>query len=163
MPNYATPFSDPGGNGSVAYPSEAGQLISNVYTFRLGRDGLPNTLLANDIVDIGILPANCTIEDAFIVTDDLDTNGTPLISLDVGVMNGTPGDVVSARNLVAGQELFLADQTARTGGVSRMTRVQGFRVPPSDRDRSIGVRVAAAAATWATGNPTFALHLAIRG
>jgi hypothetical protein len=163
MPNYATPFSDPGGNGQVAYPSEAGQLISNRYTFQLGRNGIPNTLLANDIVDIGILPANCTIEDILIDTDDLDTNATPLISVDVGIMSGTPGDVVSARSLVAGQEAFLADTTARTGGIARTTRQQILRVAPVGFDRSIGVRIVAVAATWAAAGTAFNVQVAIRG
>jgi hypothetical protein len=163
MPNYATPFSDPGGNGQVAYPSEAGQLISNRYTFQLGRNGIPNTLLVGDIIDIGILPANCTIEDVVIDTDDFDTNATPTISFDVGIMTGTPGDVVSARSLVAGQEAFLTDTTARTGGLSRTTRQQIMRVAPTGSDRSIGVRLAAVAATWATTNPTFTVQVSIRG
>lgn len=161
MPNYASQFTDPGGNGSVAYPSEAGQVVSNRYTFQLGRNGIPASLLVNDIIDLGLLPAGCTVEDVIIDTDDLDTNGTPTISLDVGIMTGTPGDVVSART--CGQEFFAGDQTARTGGVTRMTRSQGFRVPATGADRSIGVRVATAAATWATGNPSFTLQVRIRG
>ena len=163
MPNYATPFSDVAGNGQVAYPSTAGEVISNRYTFRLGRDGVPSTLLANDIVDIGILPANCTIEDILIDTDDMDTNGTPTISLDVGIMSGTPGDVVSARTLVAGQEAFVGDTTARTGGIARTTRQQILRVAPAPVDRSIGVRVATAAATWAAAGTALTVQVAIRG
>lgn len=105
-------------------------------------------LVANNIFDVGILPAFHTVVDAVLITDDLDSNGTPLVSLDVGLLTGTPGDNVSSTR-VCGAEFFSADTTARTGGVSRMSLASGFRVQPTGTDRSIGLKVNAAPATAA--------------
>lgn len=106
-------------------------------------------IVLNDIIDIGVLPAYHTVTDMVLYADDLDTNGTPLIALDVGIMSGTPGDITSART--SGNEFFAADVSARTGVISRMSKPAGFIVKPTEADRSIGVKIQAAAATAAAG------------
>ena len=106
-------------------------------------------IVLNDIVDLGVLPANHTVTDMILIPDDLDTNGAPTIALDVGIMSGEPGDTVTART--CGNEFFAADQSARTGVISRMSKPAGFRVQPTGADRSIGVKFQAAAATAAAG------------
>ncbi len=106
-------------------------------------------VVLNDVIDLGVLPGYHTITDAILYTDDLDTNGSPTIALDVGIMSGTPGDTVNARTI--GNELFAADTTARTGGVARMSKAAGFNIKPTETDRSIGVKIQAAAATAAAG------------
>lgn len=103
----------------------------------------------NDIIDIGILPANHTISDAILFPDDLDSNGTPLCALDVGIMSGTPGDAVSART--CGAEIFAASTAAQTGSVVRPTLKSAITILPSNIDRSIGVKFQAAAATAVAG------------
>lgn len=149
MPTYASKWTNADGNGNTITADCAGDSIRNVYEINFAEAPFRGvTLLANDLIDIGILPANHTIVDMAIDTDDLDSNGAPLISLDVGILSGTPGDTVSARTM--GNEFFAADTTARTGGVSRMTKSAGFRVAPTGADRSIGVKVVAAAATQAS-------------
>jgi hypothetical protein len=105
--------------------------------------------ILNDIIDIGVLPAGHTVSDAILLSDDLDSNGTPLMALDVGIMSGTPGDPSASRT--CGNELFAADTAVRTGASSRMTKVAGFNILPTDTDRSIGVKIQAAAATAAAG------------
>lgn len=123
----------------------AGDVIVNDYFY----DITAANIVLNDIIDIGTLPANHTVSDAVLIVDDLDTNGTPTIALDVGIMSGTPGDTASART--CGNELFAADTTARTGGTSRMSKSAGFTIKATEADRSIGVKIQAAAATAAAG------------
>lgn len=123
----------------------AGDVVVNDYFF----DIKASQIVLNDIIDLGILPANHAISDAILITDDLDTNGTPTLALDVGIMSGTPGDTLSART--CGNELYAADTTARAGGTSRMTKTAGFILKPTESDRSIGVKIQAAAATAAAG------------
>lgn len=123
----------------------AGEEIINDYFY----DIPAGQIVLNDIIDMGILPAYHTISDAILIADDLDTNGTPTIALDVGIMSGTPGDTVSART--CGNELFAADIGARTGAISRPTKPAGLLIKPAEFDRSIGVKIQAAAATAASG------------
>lgn len=123
----------------------AGETIVNDYFFDI--TAAQNIL--NDIIDLGVLPAYHTVSDAVLLSDDLDTNGTPLLALDVGIMSGTPNDTVTART--CGNEMFAADVAARTGVSSRMSKVAGFNILPTEADRSIGVKIQAAAATAAAG------------
>jgi len=123
----------------------AGDTFANDYFI----DVTAAQVVLNDILEIGILPAYRTIADAVLIVDDLDTNGTPTIALDVGLMSGTVGDAVSART--CGNELFAADTTARTGGATRMSAKGGFLIKPTEEDRSIGVKFQAASASPAAG------------
>jgi hypothetical protein len=137
------------GNGSTGYlpvssPACAGSTVQNFYEL----DIAGKTLALNDVIDLGPLPANCTVGDVFLITDDIDTNGTPLISLDAGLMSGAVGENNAARTV--GQELFAASTIARTGGVERASRKEAFRIAPVGYDRSLGLKVTAAPATQAT-------------
>lgn len=123
----------------------AGDVIVNDYFVDL----LASEIVLNDVVDIGILPANHTVVDMFMIPDDLDTNVAPTLTLDVGIMSGTPGDTISART--CGNEFFAASTAAQTGVVATMTKKEGFLVKPTAADRSIGVKFQAAAATAAAG------------
>jgi hypothetical protein len=149
MPNYASKWTNNDGNGNTVTADGAGEVIRNVYEINFAEAPFRGvTLLTNDLIDIGILPANHTIADIFIDTDDIDTNGTPLMSVDVGMMSGTPGDTVSVRTV--GQEFFAGDTTVRTGGLARTTRSSAMRVAPTGADRSFGVKIVAQAATQAS-------------
>ena len=106
---------------------------------------LPVALALNDQIEMVILPADHVPIDFWYDSDDLDTNGTPLIAFDIGLMSGTPGDAVSARTI--GTEFFSADISPRTGVLARTTRSQSQRIFPQPFDRSIGIKVQAAAAT----------------
>jgi hypothetical protein len=125
--------------------SGAGNVFANDYFIDL----TAAQVVLNDVIDLGVLPGYHTISDAILIVDDLDSNGTPTIALDVGIMSGTPGDTVNARTI--GNELFAADTTARAGGTARMTKSAGFTIKPTELDRSIGVKIQAAAATAAAG------------
>jgi len=123
----------------------AGHVIANDYFV----DVTAAQIVLNDIVDLGILPANHTVVDAILIPDDLDTNASPTVALDVGIMSGTPGDDTSART--CGTELFAASTAAQGGTPTRMSAKTGFTILPTANDRSIGVKFQAAAATAAAG------------
>lgn len=123
----------------------AGDVVVNEYFV----DVTAAQVVLNDIVDLGVLPAYHKVIDAILIPDDLDTNGTPTLALDVGIMSGTPGDTVTART--CGNEFFAADIGARSGALARMSKAAGFTVQATEADRSIGVKFQAAAATAAAG------------
>lgn len=114
-------------------------------------------LAAGDIIEIGQLGPYCHVGDAILMTDDLDTNGTPLVTLDVGIMSGLPGVIDAGRT--CGNELFAADVVGRAGGISRMTKIEGFRIATTEEYRSIGVKVVAAPATPVASGSRITLQL----
>lgn len=103
----------------------------------------------DDVIELGILPAGYVPVDAILVTDDLDSNATPTITLDLGLISGVAGLVSNART--CGNEAFAASIVAQTGGLARPTKANFAQVAPTDADRGIGIKVAAAAATLVVG------------
>lgn len=149
MAIYALKWSADAGRGNVIVPDCAGDIVRNRYELDLAGPVLKGvTLQVGDIIDLGPLPANYTVMDIFIDCDDLDSNGTPTLAFDVGIMSGTPGDTVTART--CGKEFFDASTVAQAGGVARTTLKTAFRVAPVGYDRSIGLKITAAAATQPT-------------
>lgn len=128
----------------IATPDCAGDVVANLYEF----DIAGNTLALNDIIDVGVLPAYATVVDAILISDDLDTNGSPTVTLDVGLMSGEVGSKDGART--CGAELFAASNVAQAGGTARMSLASGFRIASAGVDRSIGIKIKAAIATQAT-------------
>jgi hypothetical protein len=115
----------------------AGDLVVN----RFFVDLKAADLVANNVIDLGVLPAGHTIHGAQLIADDLDT-GTA-ITLDVGLMSGTVGTNDAARTV--GQELFVASTAAQTGAVaSTSTTKTALTITPVGNDRSIGVKIVAA-------------------
>lgn len=131
------------GNRAVVTPECAGEVVANHYEF----DITGVALAANDIIDLGILPAYCTVVDAILISDDLDTNGAPTLACDVGVMSGEIGSKDVART--CGNELFAASNVGQAGGVARPTKKEAFRIASAGIDRSIGLKITTAAATQA--------------
>lgn len=123
--------------------------LSGTATVLEGEFTVPAGLAAGDVIEMLFLPAGVSVVDVMLLADDLDSNGTPTLALDVGIVSGMAGDDDPART--CGNEFFAADTTARAGGVARMSRIGGFRVPRSDTRRGIGIKVATAAATLAVG------------
>lgn len=143
MPNFASQFST--NKLATATSHAAAAAIVNEYFI----DVTAAQLVLNNIFDIGVIPAGHKVTDMVLVPDDLDTNGTPLIALDVGVMSGIPGDTISART--SGNEFFSLTAAAQTGVPVRMSSKSGFTNQATGADRSIGVKVATAPATAAAG------------
>lgn len=115
-------------------------------------------LALNDIIEIGVLPAYHYLVDAILIVDDLDSGGTPAITLDVGIMSGDAGDDDDSRT--CGDEIFDGDDSAQAGGMSRMSNTAGFLLASSSDHRGIGVKVATAAATHQNGKITLVLQYA---
>lgn len=112
---------------------------------------------AGAIIDIGTLPAGHTVVDATLIPDDLDTNGSPTITLDVGLLSGTPGDDAVR---TCGAELFSASTAAQAGTPTRMSLKSGFTIASVGYDRSIGVKVNAGPATAAAGRIRLQVRMA---
>lgn len=122
----------------------AGDVIVNDYFYDL--PAAQN--LTGDIIDIGILPAYHTVSDIILFADDLDT-GSAAMTLDVGLMSGTPGDTTNTRT--CGAEFFAASTSAQASTVARPTLKTAFTQIATELDRSIGVKVLLQAATAAAG------------
>jgi hypothetical protein len=129
---------------STITSASAGQVIANDYFF----DITAAQINAGEIIDLGVLPAGHTVSDAILIADDLDT-GAAAITLDVGIMSGTPGDDVSVRT--CGAEIFSGSVGGQAGVVGRPTLASAFKILPTDADRSIGVKIVVDAATAAAG------------
>lgn len=103
----------------------------------------------NDVFDLIVLPAGHKLVDAILDVTDLDTGGSPALTLSVGTLAGTPGDTVLA-NRTASENVIAASTVGQAGGVARAA-VAGFTdIAPQDTDRSIGVLCKAAPQTGAT-------------
>lgn len=132
-----------------ALPTVTGDCAGDVVSADYFMDVTAAQIVAGDIIDLGPLPAYHTVSDAILIPDDLDTNGAPTLTLDVGIMSGTPGDTTSVRT--CGAEIFSASTAGQTGVVARPTLPSAFKILPTELDRSIGVKFLAGAATAAAG------------
>lgn len=126
------------GSVTAVAPANAGELVSTraEFTFTAGQ------LTLNQIVEMAPLPAGCDLVDAILDSDDLDDDGTPAITLDVGIMSGDAG--VDANDRTCGDEIFDGSTVAQAGGVVRPTAAKAFRIARSNVDRGIGLKVATA-------------------
>ncbi|MBO3760342.1 hypothetical protein [Ciceribacter sp. L1K22] len=129
---------------TVPFPAFAGAVVGLRFAHTLSA-----APAANDIIELApILPGLVPL-DMILDSDDLDTDGTPAITLDVGIMSGVWGVNDGARTV--GAEFFSGSTVAQTGAVARPTLKTAFRVAPSDTARSIGVKIATAADVFAAG------------
>ncbi len=106
--------------------------------------------VANDIIEMGVLPAGHVPVDVIYSATDLDTNGTPTHAVSFGVLNANKDDIsvvaadggaAWATGLTIGQTGALARQTANV-----LASVQALTTP-----RSLGFKVTTASATKAAG------------
>lgn len=119
----------------------AGEEVAQLFEF-----AMPATALAvGDIIELGILPAYNSTSDAILICDAVGAS----FAFDVGIMSGEVGDKTSVRT--SGAELFAAAPTGAAGGVLRTTLPSAFTIQSEERDRSIGVKVTAAATAQAAG------------
>ncbi|MFN8760254.1 MAG: hypothetical protein ACK5XA_15775 [Tagaea sp.] len=109
---------------------------------------LSGALGLNNVIEMMVLPAGHKLVDAILESTDLDTGGSPAITLSVGTMAGTPYDPTFASRGVTAN-VIAASTIGQAGGVARAA-VAGFStIAGQDTDRSIGVLVAAGPATGA--------------
>lgn len=133
-------------NGSLPIKSadSAGDVICQDFFY----DITAAQLLTGDIIDMGILPAYHTVTDMILISSDIDT-GSAAVTLDVGLMSGTPGDSTNTRT--CGAEFFAASVSGQAGAIDRMSLPGGFKVLATQADRSIGVKILLQPATAAAG------------
>ena len=137
------------------YPRGAGEIV----TVRAAVTLLAAQVAINNVIEMMAMPDNCRLVDMTLIATDLDTNVSPTITLDAGLVSGTFGDDDNTRT--CGAEFFDGDTSAQAGGVARMSLATGFNVEPSATTRGIGVKIAAAAATAAGGTITLIAQFAV--
>jgi hypothetical protein len=97
---------------------------------------LSAALVINDVIQMVKIPKGATVTDVTLATDDLDSNGTPAIVLEVG----DDGDT----------DRFIAASTvAQAGGVTTLGNIAGFGYAYT-AENTIDVKVPTAPATGAT-------------
>ena len=121
---------------------------------------LTAAFVVNDIIEFGSLPANMLVADWYLDTDDLDSGGSPAITLDVGMLNAAKDDIDTT---ISGGAAWLASSTvAQAGGLVRAVASSFTRMTvDAANDRPFGVKVSTAPATGATTG-TLALTVTLR-
>ena len=117
----------------VPTPHRAGEVTTVRAEFALSA-----ALVINDTIDAVVVPAGHVVTDMVLTTDDLDTNGAPAVTLDVGIKGGDT------------DQFFAASTVAQAGGVVRPTVKTAFRDVATTSDRVVQILVKAAPATSAT-------------
>jgi hypothetical protein len=104
---------------------------------------------ADDVIEMVILPAGYVPVEAILATEDCDSDATPAITLDLGLIDGAAGAADNAR--LCGNEGFAASTVAQAGGIARPDKKDWALIAPTDADRGIGLKVAAAADVLVVG------------
>ena len=110
---------------------------------------VPAGLALNDVIEFGAYPADTMAVDLIVTTQDLDTNATPTIVLNAGILSGDYAKADASRT--CGAEFISASTVGQAGGVARAVVATGLLGAPSLSDRGFGLKVATAAATLAVG------------
>ena len=110
-----------------------------------GKYEIAAALVINDTIALCKLPAQEVPVDLVLNCDDLDSDGTPAIVLDVGIYDPETG------NPTSDPDCFIdASDVAQAGGIARMNVVAGRELAPVNYDRSVRATVVTAPATGAT-------------
>lgn len=144
-----------------ATPDAAGDMVENTFEVDITDPIFAGQLpfQVGDIIEFGQLPADVRAVDYFWDNDALDTNGTPTLAGNMGLLTGVPGTNDATRTLA---------NVVETGGAfgaaafRRMTNGNFPRIAPVSYDRGIGLVLTAAAATLATTGK-LRLHLETKG
>lgn len=141
----------------IPTPSAAGEVVA----VRFGHLLTTAQHVTGNIVELGVLPANCTVVDAIFDADDIDSATT--LELDIGLMSGLPGETLDEQGnaRTCGDELFDGITTGRSAGVERLTLPDAFRIAASDKDRGVGLKIVAQG-TAVEGNVGLTLLIASR-
>lgn len=146
---------------SKYYPGAAPHSAREVHQVD-GIVSLPDTLAANDLAKLVELPAHCIPVDCVLISDDLDTNATPTIVFDVGILNAAGTDLVPSSDLIS------ASIIGQTGGTERMnskecsfapaTWLAEATSPKIYAKKTVALKVTTVAATKAAGYVYFRLY-----
>ena len=104
-----------------------------------------------DIIEFAGVPAYHVLDTITVLSDQVDSNGTPTITYDLDFLTGAPSDLAG---LVAGTRTMsttlnpgAAGVPLRAGGQLASTVVAMGRQVASTSDRNIGMKITAVAAT----------------
>lgn len=115
-------------------------------------------LAASDIIDLGPLPAGLTPLDVTLISDDLDTGGSPAITLSVGILNAGKTDLGSGT-----YDTFISASTVgQAGGLVRATTVNTYFSASSTSERRLGIKVVTGPATGAAAGKKIAVLLKVQ-
>lgn len=104
----------------------------------------------NDCGGVVLLPARHVPVAAFIDSEDLDTNASPTIAMQLGILNAGETDLSTAA--ADGGAVWASGITvSQAGGMVQVVGRPMTQVLPSDVDRRVGVKLTAASATKAAG------------
>lgn len=103
---------------------------------------------ANDVIELGILPADHVPVDWFLVNDDFDS--TTSITIAIGIMTGTVGDASRDYTTVGVEALASGSTQLQAAGFLRCVTGTWCRLAPSSADRSIGLTFPAVGTAPAT-------------
>lgn len=117
------------------YQPKAGELGCVTSTYEVS-----TALIINDVIEMVRLPKGATVVDCILVVDDLDSDGSPAITLDVGY--GDNDDYFIAANTVG-----------QAGGLVRASAATAFPLTLTAED-TIDVHVDTAPAAGGTGTIT---------
>jgi hypothetical protein len=128
--------------GILQAPNPCG--ADDVCAVRYSVDLTTAQLVLNRIIELGPLPAGCVPVHMILDSDDLDTDGSPAVTLDVGLMSGDAGDPDSGGSRTCGAEFFSASTLGQAGGVAEPSLKGAYRITKSEVDRGIGLKISAA-------------------
>lgn len=110
-------------------------------------------LLAGNVIDLAVLPADCVPVGYVLSSTDLDT-GTPAVTLDFGILNAA-GDAISTDAVDGGDEWLDGSTLGQAGGIALHTASKAAydvlgAVQATDEDRKVAVVIAVAPNAAAT-------------
>lgn len=114
------------------------------------------SLAANDIIDLGPIEPGVSPLDVMLIAQDLDTNGTPTITLSVGILNAAKDDI-------DGTAWIVESTVGQAGGVARATTNTCYLSGSSTSERRLGIKVVAGAATGTGAGEKIAVLLTAKG
>ena len=121
----------------------AGDVVVNDYYIDL----TTAQLVTGAMFDLGILPAGHVLSDAVLISDDIDSGAA--VTMDVGLLTGTPGDATGDRTM--DDVIFAASTAGQTGVAARASAKASFLIKPTSDHRSIGLKVKLQPATAVAG------------
>ena len=110
---------------------------------------VPTGLANGDVIELGAIPAYAQVIDFKIVTQALDSNGTPTVVFNAGFLSGTYGAQDNTRT--CGADFINASTVGQHGGIQIENVTTGLLAIPSVSDRGFGITLTTGAATLAVG------------
>lgn len=106
-------------------------------------------LALNEVIEMGGMGEGMIFTGVKVVVEDLDSGGSPAVTLDAGIVSGVYGDATTVRT--CGNEFFAASTIGQAGGVQTENKAAGLLIAPSLDIVPYGLKVAAAPATNVVG------------